>query len=336
MAVSVSVVNPTNFTSDNVNLIRFSSTLQNSSVFWFKVEVRRAGVLVGVEKVFKSLIPTTDFDLSIYTRYLTPIGVLSTYTVKVIEVVNGVDGSSATTSNIVLTKGWLTSTDQDFFDQKGSFFFTKFYNINLDSAFVSEFKFSFKAVASTILTVTKYDVNNVPTTQTTPYSAGIVLDETVFLVAGAVRADIILSVSGTVSDTIKIQITNECAVARLTWLNSLSMIETFDITHNLASKTNINTFDYESNLGKTPYLKTFRNGGTLYTQDLTDMEQLKLKTMLTSPSISIEFIDNFGQFLTKQINVTASKFELNQTYFEDSQPMSIEFEFTELEKSILL
>lgn len=114
------------------------------------------------------------------------------------------------------------------------------------------------------------------------------------------------------------------------------MLETFDVTHNLASKTNINIFDYESNLGRTPYLKTFRNGGTLYTQDLTDTEQLKLKTMLTSPSISIEFADDFGQYLTKQINVTTSKFELNQTYFEDSQAMNIDFEFAELEKSILL
>lgn len=205
MAVSVSVVNTTNFTSDNVNLVRFSSTLQNSSVFWFKVEVRRSGVLVGVEKVFKSLASTTDFDLSIYTRYLTPIGVLSTYTVKVIEVVNGVDGSSATTPSIVLTKGWLSESDQDFFSQKGSFFFTKFYNTNLDSAFTSEFTFSFKAVAGTTLTVTRHDANNVPTTQTTPYSAGIFLDQTVFLVSGEVRADIILSVFGVVSDTIKIQ-----------------------------------------------------------------------------------------------------------------------------------
>ena len=65
MAVSVSVVNPINFTSDNVNLIRFSSTLQNSSVFWFKVE-SDAGVLVGIEK-YSNHSTTTDFALSIYT-----------------------------------------------------------------------------------------------------------------------------------------------------------------------------------------------------------------------------------------------------------------------------
>lgn len=58
--------------------------------------------------------------------------------------------------------------------------------------------------------------------------------------------------------------------------------------------------------------------------------------MLKSPLIELFYKDEQSNVRQRKITISNLSWQLNQTYYEDAKAAVIDFEFTELEKSILL
>lgn len=338
MAITATFNKPDIFTTDNPNIITMFGDESLNPNFYYRVETFKGATRVGVDKVFVSNFSVSTFDMSIYTRYLLLLDQSATFSVKITEVKAEVDYSTITVSK-VLTKGYLSDYDSTRIKSMINFFLTDFKVNDFNKSFTNTFKYSFFAGIDFKLRITEYDASG--TVLTTNTSAiitanGFNLNQSQSFTSGVERIEIqILSDTDILMDTLSYQ-NDGCSKGIIQWRNAMGAMEYMAVGHNIIDSTDINGFDYEGRSGRQSYLKTWRDGGTIYTQDLSDKEQLKVKSLLQSPSVQLYYTDEFEAIRVRDIIISTNKWELNQQFFEDTKAISIAFQFQELNKSLLL
>ena len=343
MAVTLTQNETGIFTSDNENIFSMSSTLQNSPVFHFRVYVFKNGILAGTDKVYKN--PNgivTEYDLSIYTRYLTPLNEVVLYYITVTEMVNDVAGSSTSTPSFQIIKGWTDREEREVFQNNfESYFLTKFRSNRYASFFhgLNIYYGVYLADASTVIR-NAYGANGAlldsSSSALLPAGLNVNLNVNTFS-ALTKKITIQILTSGVLKDEITFEAhENDCGNGVLQWLNEFGILESMYLFHNIIDGANFNKFEYSQQESNQIYLKTWLDGGTIYTDDIGEYEQKRLKNMMQSPSVSLTMVDEYGNITTRGIVVNSNEWKLNQTYYEDAESFGIPFSFEKLKKSLLL
>lgn len=148
-----------------------------------------------------------------------------------------------------------------------------------------------------------------------------------------------------VSGAVTVYSFDQCKEFTLMWLNEYGAYDYFtDIYNHFTNEQyelfkyeqttgafNGNTFERNNIKGNVSYLKNHNKGGIIVTEDLDDSEQRIIREMLRSPFIVLA--DSNGY---KRIEIENKSWVLNQTYFEDSEPIEIAYKDIHTYQSQLL
>ena len=138
---------------------------------------------------------------------------------------------------------------------------------------------------------------------------------------------------------------DSCKKYTLIWLNKFGGYDFYTDIHNHTTDEDYEDFKYskaegqwldnsftrDKMNGNASYLKNFTKGGSIITEDLDDDDQLIIREMLRSPFVLFATQDGF-----QRIDIENKSWALNQTYYEESEPIEIKYKEIKMHQSQLI